>query len=541
MSSRSEKKAGTSESSHHLHHADEIKTIDLSGHADIPVTVDMNSTIDWQRLLSDPSLVPCFLDEPSVTETVGRIDSTTAGLTYIPWKLAVVGDHHVHDSASIPVVAPSTKDNDNGTDSNDQKPAATSNTNSSISGSSNTLAQQQYFPSQDYLSLRRLQNRAWADQRLLQGIQYAKQLKYAQAENAYRQGLDLVKNHVDLLVASAALHANQGKRDRALLLLEQALQENPNHANALEYKQEIEAYQQQQAQKLAQRPAKADRAMQDASLERSFESGNGVAKASADVTNETAYPLLGSEEEDDDDGHHRKKKRKRKKRHKKTSKRRHRRRSYDSDSSRDDDDGDDDDDGSISSEAEEDSSRKRSRRRRKKQRRKERRRSDDRKEEPSVTKETTQVQEPIDHGSRRDKNNDADSSKEVSRRRDKRQRKDRKHKRQRRSIQEDDDSYSGSPSDSGETVDSLQISRERKGDNDRESSKGESRRRHKRRHKDRKRKRQRRSIRDDDSSSEFPSDSGDTVDSLQISRERKGGRPSTRPPRDQDDDKTKGC
>jgi tetratricopeptide (TPR) repeat protein len=273
-------------------------------------------------------------------------------------------------------------------DDRDQKPAATvrskngtSNGSTDHNSSSNTLAQQQqqqqqpYFPvdlttgqSADYLSLRRQQNRAWADERLHTGIQLAQQNKFTQAEKAYQQGLDLVPNHVDLMVAAAALHANQGtnsgSRDsryhqtRALQLLEQALREDPHHANAAQYQREIQAHQQKQQlahQLAAQRPAKADRAMQDASLERSFEighttNGGGGASASA-VNNATAYPLLGSDSEhdrdddnDDDEKPSRKhKKRKHKKRHKKKSKRhhRHRRRSssyYDSNSDTDDND-----------------------------------------------------------------------------------------------------------------------------------------------------------------------------------------------------------
>jgi tetratricopeptide (TPR) repeat protein len=186
-------------------------------------------------------------------------------------------------------------------DSNGQKPAAIPISKNGTSKSTfNTLAQQQqqqpYFPvdlatgqSADCLSLRRQQNRAWADERLYTGIQLAQQHKFTQAEKVYQQGLDLVPNHVDLMVAAAALHANQGtahnsgSRDssyhqtRALQLLEQALREDPQHVNAAQDKQEIEAHQQKQqlaATLAAQRPAKADRAMQDASLEREEEGGD---------------------------------------------------------------------------------------------------------------------------------------------------------------------------------------------------------------------------------------------------------------------------
>jgi hypothetical protein len=57
------------------------------------------------------------------------------------------------------------------------------------------------------------------------------------------------------VVAAAALPANQGYKSgssdnyhqtRALQLLEQALRESPQHANAVQYKQEIEASQQKQ-------------------------------------------------------------------------------------------------------------------------------------------------------------------------------------------------------------------------------------------------------------------------------------------------------
>jgi tetratricopeptide (TPR) repeat protein len=557
MSSRGDhKKAGSNandESSHYHHHrhADNVQVHTMDANAksnmSVPEPMDTNTNmndrinidIDWQKVLSDPSLVPCFLEQPSVRETVGRskIDSTTAGLTYIPWELRVKGagvvpvpgmrnrdDVNAQDldtaSKSIPDVvttAPSTTNDDDNNDnkraddiadSNDQKPTAiliskngnTSNGSTDHNSSSNTLDQRQqqqpYFPvdletgqSTDYLSLRRQQNRAWADERLYTGIQLAQLNKYTLAEKAYQQGLDLVPNHVDLMVAAAALHANQGiakvsdnrggdsdfHQTRALQLLEQALREDPQHANAAMYKKEIEAYQQKQqlaATLAAQRPAKADRAMQDASLERSFEIGNTTnggcgASASAAVNSATAYPLLGSDSEHDRDDHDRdkrsrKKKHKHKKRHKKKSKRhhRHRRRSssyYDSDSDTDDNDNYDDED-SI------ESSRKRSRG--KSKRRKERKRS--RKEESEPIKGTTAGVVPesvVDNGSHHDKDKDCDtdSSQEDSTRRGyKRRRKDRKHKRTRLSIR-DDVSSSGALSDSGETVDSLQIGLERKG------------------------------------------------------------------------------
>lgn len=117
----------------------------------------------------------------------------------------------------------------------------------------------------DYTSIRRQQNQNWADARLQEGIALARANEYRRAHQAYQQGLDLIPNHVELLVASAANQANQGHKQQAMAMLEQALHIEPDHGNAKQYLQEI-----QQSLRQSALAEKAERARTDALVERSL-------------------------------------------------------------------------------------------------------------------------------------------------------------------------------------------------------------------------------------------------------------------------------
>lgn len=85
------------------------------------------------------------------------------------------------------------------------------------------------IPSYSYLDLRLSQNAAWANAQLRRGVEHARRAQaiqeeaqsateasareYRKAEQCYRDGLDLVPSHPELLVALGALCANLGGRD----------------------------------------------------------------------------------------------------------------------------------------------------------------------------------------------------------------------------------------------------------------------------------------------------------------------------------------
>lgn len=199
------------------------------------------------------------------------------------------------------------------------------------------------FPKAHYLDLRCQQNQAFADEQLKIGIAHAEAGRTALAAAAYKRGLDLVADHVDLLVADAARQANGGERRAALAQLERALEIEPEYVNAKRYHEEITAHvgTHERPSGLA---AKSDRALQDALLEA------GLSQGSSLVSNKlvsSRYELLPSEDEEGGRG-------RRKHKRKKPRSRR------DSSSSSDE----------VSSDTE-DRRRRRKRRRRKKKRRKE--------------------------------------------------------------------------------------------------------------------------------------------------------------------------
>ena len=98
------------------------------------------------------------------------------------------------------------------------------------------------FPAFSYLDLRRHQNRAWANDRLLKGNeQYY--LNPEQADKLYQEGIDLVPDHVDLLVAQAKLWLMRRSRlDAAKLQLKIALDLDATHADANHWMNRLERH-----------------------------------------------------------------------------------------------------------------------------------------------------------------------------------------------------------------------------------------------------------------------------------------------------------
>jgi len=105
---------------------------------------------------------------------------------------------------------------------------------------SSTLSE--YFPAFSYLDLRRHQNRAWANDRLLKGNeQYY--LNPEQADKLYQEGIDLVPDHIDLLVAQAKLWLMRRSRlDAARLQLKNALQLDATHGDAKHWMNRLERH-----------------------------------------------------------------------------------------------------------------------------------------------------------------------------------------------------------------------------------------------------------------------------------------------------------
>jgi hypothetical protein len=108
--------------------------------------------------------------------------------------------------------------------------------------SSSAPSSDRKFPAFSYLDLRRHQNRAWANDRLTKGNeQYY--LNPEQADKFYQEGIDLVPDHVDLLVAQAKLWMMRRNRPHAAKIqLQEALQFDPTHAEANELMTRLERH-----------------------------------------------------------------------------------------------------------------------------------------------------------------------------------------------------------------------------------------------------------------------------------------------------------
>ncbi|GKY98837.1 hypothetical protein MPSEU_000839700 [Mayamaea pseudoterrestris] len=231
---------------------------------------------DWRLQLLDPSLCHRYMRETSENGDEENVFS------HIPWILTEEKDERSKELCHATATSSPRQ--------NQQAPAA--------------------YPNIHYLDLRRLQNIQWADQRLHDGIKLATQQPqthdaYAKARSAYQQGLDLVPDHVDLLVALGALQANHGKHSDALHNLQRALDLDPKHVNANAYLREVQAAADRQRQHRSlpsMGPSvKAARASLDASLEPSMlaEPGDNGAGFGMATSYDHQYPLLNDKDDDD--------------------------------------------------------------------------------------------------------------------------------------------------------------------------------------------------------------------------------------------------
>lgn len=229
---------------------------------------------DWKFALNDPSIVTYHMIVGNVKEEFKPNDM----FSNIPWRL------NSSDLSGMNVLA--FKSDADVPGSGDVKPPA-----------------EESFPKVHYLDLRRQQNTQWADQRLREGIQIASEQpltssSYTKALTVYQQGLELVPNHVDLLVAMGALQASYGEYDSAISLFQRAQILEPNHANARTYmdqvlaaleRQNIRAY--STSRETGAIVTKAERASMDASLERSLLANFETAVAAAG-SYDRQYPLV---------------------------------------------------------------------------------------------------------------------------------------------------------------------------------------------------------------------------------------------------------
>jgi hypothetical protein len=154
--------------------------------------------------------------------------------------------------------------------------------------------QNKSFPLVSYLDLRRHQNVAWANDRLQEGNELVF-CDPAKAERLFQQGLDLVPDHADLLVAYGTVLAQTIKRrPLAILKLNCALEIDPNHVGAKEQLERVQLQHQSLLRRRHERNnvvpvARESSVYQDVLMERSL--------AALD-----SLPQKGPEDHEDEDG-----------------------------------------------------------------------------------------------------------------------------------------------------------------------------------------------------------------------------------------------
>ena len=96
------------------------------------------------------------------------------------------------------------------------------------------------FLEESFIDLRYRQNVEWAEERLVEGVAFARNIDtLSQAETSYQEGLKIDPLNANLLTAYGALLANQGNTEKALEMLDKALHIEPDHGNAKSYKEAI--------------------------------------------------------------------------------------------------------------------------------------------------------------------------------------------------------------------------------------------------------------------------------------------------------------
>jgi hypothetical protein len=90
------------------------------------------------------------------------------------------------------------------------------------------------YPPWNYLTLRHAQNTSWAQSQFDRGVSYAKAALHQSCENSmalikkaevcYKEGLEMVPHHIQILTAYGALCINDGRLEMARDLLDKAIQ-----------------------------------------------------------------------------------------------------------------------------------------------------------------------------------------------------------------------------------------------------------------------------------------------------------------------------
>lgn len=129
-----------------------------------------------------------------------------------------------------------------------------------------------FFPPWSYLDLRRQQNCAWATDRLTEGDAILLE-DPRKAERFYKQGLELVPDHVDLLIAYGKLLLQTKHQPLAMAKFQRALQVDPTNTIAKEYWERLQRQSSFMRQEMRKPPPPIMRessAFQDVLLERTL-------------------------------------------------------------------------------------------------------------------------------------------------------------------------------------------------------------------------------------------------------------------------------
>ncbi|KAK8802242.1 hypothetical protein WA588_005215 [Blastocystis sp. NMH] len=99
-------------------------------------------------------------------------------------------------------------------------------------------------PEQNYERIRAVQNQKWAEQRLLRGVEYAKEGKFAEAVRCYSEAIDLVPKYAEAYTARGAALVKMGKYKESVTNFETALHIDEKTPNAKQYLERALAMQQ---------------------------------------------------------------------------------------------------------------------------------------------------------------------------------------------------------------------------------------------------------------------------------------------------------
>jgi tetratricopeptide (TPR) repeat protein len=167
------------------------------------------------------------------------------------------------------------------------------------------------FPPFSYLDLRRQQNTDWATDRLTEGNAILFEDPF-RAENIYKQGLDLVPDHAELLVGYGKLLSSTKRRPLALAQFQRALEVDPDCISAkehLERERQHAILLRQESRKVAAPVLRESSAFQDVLLERSL-----AEEAPVEEEQEVAEKVLREDERKHDERKHKKRRKKHKRR-----------------------------------------------------------------------------------------------------------------------------------------------------------------------------------------------------------------------------------